>query len=714
MVELLNILLFVTRNLAALAIAAALAVWLCPRGSFASLRWMVTLALYVVVAALSTLLLGVLGHLRTGYALVLLLPTAAIAGYYLYRTASLKLFVPQAPAWDEIRRASPLLALTAGLGFIWFVKYTLGGTFLTFDDKTYHASNAAYWLLSGKVSLTSFSYQSYYSLNGELFSTWLMMPFFTDAAVPVSGLVFAAIFLLTSLTLGEHWRLPPWVRYVPVFLYLCSTEIMGQSDWFSDIDIGAPVMLMAAFAVGTVRQAVPSQEPANAASYRRLALAGLLAGFSVGMKVNMAPLAAACFLYLVLSDARLRRLPQALIAGMLFTFSAMLTGGFYYLRNWILTGSPLFPAAIGPFEGPFSLVDQAETTLFYSLRHGEFGPAEWRGLYEAVFEWPVSHALIALGAIVFVATRCWIRRDCNALVRSLFLSSLLYIALIPMQPFSARGDDGLFYVEGSSRYLTFVYLSGFLLLAWCLRPWKNPPFSDRLAKRLGLLAVLLVLFVLPFFIERKSMAVVGGLTMTAVAFAFIEWPPWRPLASRFQRWNGTHAALPLGVTGVLAYVAAVAPINLTATDETHISRWLYDEIERLPEGSRLAMYMDLRPEIYSLYGRRLQHQPVRLLGDGRPSPPLHERHNRDEYRSFFDYSYDIRQAAAKPEPEELIRNAREAGVDFIITLTITHRERDWPIQHYLLQQTGLPIYGQSEDAVIWDLRDMVVDGKHTK
>jgi hypothetical protein len=84
------------------------------------------------------------------------------------------------------------------------------------------------------------------------------------------------------------------------------------------------------------------------ASRINVIFAGLASEFAVGTKVPfvLAALAIGVWILLKQSIALAERLRRA----MLFDLSVATIGSYWYIRNWIVTGNPLFPGKIGSFQ----------------------------------------------------------------------------------------------------------------------------------------------------------------------------------------------------------------------------------------------------------------------------------------------------------------------------------------------------------------------------
>jgi hypothetical protein len=86
-----------------------------------------------------------------------------------------------------------------------------------------------------------------------------------------------------------------------------------------------------------------------------------LLGFAVGCKVSYVFPLDVVGLWYLLAGGNGTRLSTRVRGLALLGAGAIVTGSFWYIRNWATTGNPLFPAQVGPFDGPFTQEAQART-----------------------------------------------------------------------------------------------------------------------------------------------------------------------------------------------------------------------------------------------------------------------------------------------------------------------------------------------------------------
>lgn len=679
---------FLGGNLAATVIALAIARNAVSDELSPALRIAAGISAYVLIVSLLTLLLGSLGLLDAHIAAGLLIAPALAAAFALKRDHSpdrRPLMIRPHSLLDW----SPLLPVALGLGAWWLVRNLALGTYITNDDKTYHAAIIAQWLSDGKFSVVPSTYQAYFPLNGELLSLWFMLPFGHDGAVPLNGLIYLALFIALSLHFADELNVSKRWRLLPAILVLASTPTFFGITSFTDLDFSPPVMVLAAVAL-----LLASLRDGERSINLPLALiGGACAGFAVGMKVSFAPPVG--LLCLVFAITALKRHPfsKAIGACFLVATAVLCAGGYWYLRNWLLTGNPVYPAAAGPFTGPFGVIDQDPTKLTSVIAAG-LDREQWQQLFNGFVNRPLPIAVVVLSGLL-AGLLALIRRKPFSSDQSLIVISLICVAAVataffPITPFSGTNEVGG--LESTGRYLNLLYLVGGLLAVLLLRSMPN---LNRLWSRLLVLTLLMAAFTAPFAISFGKPVVVAIAGVTLLAFAALEIAPRLP-GIRFPGFRYLALVLPF-------ITLATVPLNLRSTDRLAAENPILSEVEKLPGGSTVAQFNGWLYQGYALAGRRQQHQPVRLLGNGERYTPMHLR--GDERAADEDFwTYERHHGETNLKAIQLVNNLRAARVDFVITTASPDGE--WPIQHQLLIAIDeFPRLHESEHGIVWDLRE---------
>jgi hypothetical protein len=397
----------------------------------------------------------------------------------------------------------------------------------------------------------------------------------------------------------------------------------------------------------------------------------------VGSKVSLAPAAAVLAVAMLFERTELRSKALRLVC---FVGAALATGGYWYLSNWIETGNPLFPAAIGPFDGPFSKVEQQETTLLHVLR-GQHSRSFWIELVTGYLNWPFGIALISFAGYVRAIVR---HSAANRGLRLRLLAiGLLVLALHPVTPFSH--GSGL--VNGAVQpYLRYI-LPGLMVGIVLAAPLFN---SDR---RWGLvwssLAIVAAATAWPG--PGKSQIVAFGFA-TFTAFAFD------------KGWHGRFAVA-LGVAVIFA-VPMLTPSQRAATrrgvyaegaTEKQPIGAAWEVLDRLPDGSTVTALTNFPFHRSALYGSRAQLRPVYFHRDG-------------SVRRTLSQEYLANPASTNifPKPwvslsgNEWVTRLRSAGVEYV--LVSKWRGSEWPPPFQPIRETG-KVETMFEDgySLVWKL-----------
>ncbi len=687
--------LFVLSNALAAGIAA-LAADMAMRGRE---RWRAVLAAvagFPVVVIMAQLLLGLVGVLTAGAATVLLGVAAAGVGVAWRRSTRRADPAAEERPDDTSAPAGPplwlVLALVAAAAWWAMADPLCHGIRYDWDDLWYHATAPAHWRADGRLSLAPVFYTAHYALNSELFSLWFLLPFRGDALVGLAGFYWAVLAVVSTVSFGLAQGRSRSAALAPAALILAAPVLRAQAETFSAVDLAGPACVLAAVAL-----ALPSGGPWSLR--RRLADAcysGVLAGMAVGCKVSFAPAALVVVLWLLLVQRRQCSLrARAGLAG-LFVASALMAGGFWYARNFVLTGNPLFPAEIGPFHGPLAAAVQDRTKLITWV-HKALGDSGGLGKLLALHtRWPWP--LFAVAVVGYVAGVCSVfrrraggdpaRRSARLL---LLLVGLAMVVSYPFVPLSGSIDHPRAVLRVQLRYLIVQFAVGVTLVASLL---EGPRW-----RRWGLFALAgaAAVSAWPTQVHWYVAGAVGVLGLLVL-----------PKLRRISLRPAAVRAAALGVgAAVLVALAALAPLKQRLND-----RWLHTwgdgsrpigdgwrAVNALPEGSRIAFFGPVAYQYYPLFGRQLQLEPYAPAADGSPYPRLADLWRKDPENTVWWWG--------QPRPtscDRLVENLLANGVDFVF---VTQWDRhDWPPQQQALATSGQAdaVYDDGY-SVIWKLKE---------
>jgi len=350
-----------------------------------------------------------------------------------------------------------------------------------YDAVSYHLFFPTRWLQAHRLLIvpTPFSdeAQAYQPGNGELWFLWLMLPFHSDLLARIGQVPFyllgAAGTYLIALRCGAS---RVHAAYAPT-LFLIAPPIVEQAVG-ANVDLIAAAMFVSAIWLGLVA--------ADSNRRRDWALWGCATGLFVGTKYLAAVYAPVLLLIALLPKPRLRAL-----WGMP---GVLALGAPWYIRNWVVAGSPLYPATVtfagvtvgrGAYTHDAMLQSFMHTTslrlLGVSLVHA-FGADFFLVLTPLVLAaivvvlargqwWPASAIVIA---VVGVIALCWAAVGDNTDARFLVPAVALAPALVPLAFGGDRRWNALLHVwliAGAVLVLVGVDRQIQLSLPWFMADW---------------------------------------------------------------------------------------------------------------------------------------------------------------------------------------------------------------------------------------------------
>ena len=112
----------------------------------------------------------------------------------------------------------------------------------------------------------------------------------------------------------------------------------------------------------------------------------------------------------------------------------------------------------------------------------------------------------------------------------------------------------------------------------------------------------------------------------------------------------------------------------------------WDEVNRLPDGSRIAWFGPDAWRYYPLYGRRLQHQPVPVTDNGSAWRPLHEWW-RDIEGDWWHCpgNQTFAQMGLPADTTGLVDNLLARRVDYVFVTG--WEDGELPVQHFILEES---------------------------
>jgi hypothetical protein len=669
----------------AVALAAAVAFALASgAGVRTSHLCLATLAGYLLIVHSSVLLMGLAGHLSL-YALAIVVTGTLLVATWLaeFPRAHGSLEPPESRApVNAVALFSPLAAAAALLAWMW--PHLFDATRLwVWDDYTYHMVYPALWLREHTIAAPdpshAFTMQAWYPLSASVIATWFMLPYAALRAealawVSLTGPLYAGLFVAGVAELFARLRCHPGAWAVPVVLFATSSRTAIMASSFSDADLAQASAIFAALVFAVPRANTEERTDVVDDTW----YAALLTGFAIGVKVSAAP-AALIVLAMMILRAR-GRAPtgrrRLVTTASIFAVSWVVTAGYWYARNLIDTGNPVYPAAFLFWSG----TTFPETTLREYAGH--YGlPRALADALDVYLTWPATHVtLAALGLAGLVGGLAFRRRTMARPARYFAWGALALAAailvLLPSLPYSAGNAmtfrSGFIHWD-SMRYVALLPLIGWAALGFVIdggagaRPWRL------------LVAVLISVGVLLTSNDARLAAPVTviGLAVAAGLLPLVIHHPLRRrvVASRWWPRQGPLLVVSLGAL-TLGVVVAISHDAKTAATATAIhSDPFFGAAARVldeqPAGTRVAVFGD--QWIYPAFGARHDLVPIRLDRDGRLAT-----------RAIGDA---MEPGELTVDPATFRANLRHSGVRVVVVLRQPHpgRAGERPSQEIALQ-----------------------------
>jgi len=283
----------------------------------------------------------IVGLTTTLGALHILNETCVLMGHAVTVIATLVWTKPKATGSSEILRLPKewlgtlvLLAIFTGIS----VGLLFHGPSLEFDTIHYHFVHAATWLQTQTTWTIPFldrtELVATYPGNAQLLSVWLMLPFHTAVFADVPNVVFGVFCVLSCGWLtqeigGEGWR----GSFIGLAVITTSLVMLNEVNSMAS-DLCAASGVIVALAAGFRGRA--------SGSIRWVVVSGAGLGLAAGSKY--VTLYSVVPIFVVITGLLWER--ERLRRAAVLAVTAVLLGGFWYLRNWVSVGSPIYPQGL--------------------------------------------------------------------------------------------------------------------------------------------------------------------------------------------------------------------------------------------------------------------------------------------------------------------------------------------------------------------------------
>lgn len=568
-------------------------------------------------------------------------------------------------------------------------RYVFTGTHFIFDDFSYHATATGHWLKDHSIWSGPFNYHYHNPMNAEVLSFWWMLPFERDGFVFLTGLYWLFLTCLAIFILCGQLGLPLAIRFLILLTVFVSRHVFQQgASTFSGVDLAGPAMVLAALAFFSFRhtQKQSSDQPL-------LVLAGLACGFAVGSKVPFATVAGLLVFWIFAAGPKSYPFSKRLKEVVYFSFSVLATGLFWYGKNIYLTGNPVFPGQLGPFEGPLTSDIQYSTKIIGLLIESGFKPALACELFQKHLNWPLPMALLSLtgylGSFVCLLFCKNVSGDVKRNGLLLLLTGFVMLATYINMPFSGRYNTPDSPMSLSPRFVIGPFLVGLVLYSFLI---NLPNKIKWIFRGLFFAAVATALYETGFILTYGVTVLLLAAAIVAGKMGSIEIPLQKILLYMNMLCAGALLGLSINIT-----------VQQKKTDN-NVFRYRNDDIligqcwkqlETFPSGTISASLGPDSYQCYPLLGRRYQHQYRVLNNDGCIRERWYQRYQEDPVNAIWWPSRPRR----IPNPDSYLKNAAQVGINSL--LMTCYDDGVWPISSEDLTDAGWQCVWETKRTMIW-------------
>ncbi|MBI3462296.1 MAG: hypothetical protein HY000_04440, partial [Planctomycetes bacterium] len=217
---------------------------------------------------------------------------------------------------------------------------------MDWDSLMYHLPMIVQWLHAGSLYAPDCAHWSFPG-NNELIGLWMVAPFSGDFLISLINLPAAILLAAAAVELGRCIGLSPPMRHLAA-LAVVSHQVLVQHLINQKNDLAVAGFFLAALSYG-LRYLHGGRRP-------DLVLGGLSLGLLAGVKWFALGYAAVAWAVIVLVSATPPLPPFARggkggwrTAGRVavaWTLGALVCGGYWYVRNAVVTGSPFYPMGL--------------------------------------------------------------------------------------------------------------------------------------------------------------------------------------------------------------------------------------------------------------------------------------------------------------------------------------------------------------------------------
>ncbi len=225
------------------------------------------------------------------------------------------------------------------------------------DNLMYHLPFIDHWIQNGTLAATQSARWSM-PASSELLGLWFAIPFSGDFLVALNNVPVVVVFVAALIELGRSMGMTGWFPHVCAFVCICTQVTIRQST-----DASNDLMVGAYFFAGLFYFRKLEHSQLGAPILLGICI-GMLVGtkyFAIGYGVILAAVTA---LWFARSNAPIRRDNKIWLG---FAATITLIGGYWFFRNWTMTGNPIFPIGSKEFAERLPYPGIHRTTLLFHL-----------------------------------------------------------------------------------------------------------------------------------------------------------------------------------------------------------------------------------------------------------------------------------------------------------------------------------------------------------
>ncbi len=247
------------------------------------------------------------------------------------------------------------MTLLATLGIAQIALFGIAQFPMDWDTMAYHLPIVDHWIQTGQLGNQRCAFW-YVPGNSELLAYWFTAPLSGDFWAQLNNIPPAVLLVVSLVAIGGIWKLDRKWQFVLAVLAVGCQPMMRQLTSLEN-DLGAAALFVASLLFGI--RWVQDRRTIDLGLF--VASVGLLAGikyYALGYTaVSIGAVVAASWF--------LRGWRVAIRTSIASLIGCMLFGSYWYVRNYLLTGSPLFPLgmeALGIPDQWASMRPESETS----------------------------------------------------------------------------------------------------------------------------------------------------------------------------------------------------------------------------------------------------------------------------------------------------------------------------------------------------------------